>query len=133
MRSSLFLATAAALLSSKTVDAQNFLCTSQGAGSCNLSLIGIYTDEISGTLFEWQSLGIFNNACVEIGGVSRPWQGEAVDSQLPYTVVLEYLPSGYNVGDPTVIGMCYAGYCYTGNFACNVYGSYLFCEHGFPC
>jgi hypothetical protein len=59
----------------------------------------------------WEQAIIYDNACNPIGYYNNPYQGIAIDSQLPYTVVLMTLNTeGYY----DTIGMAYAGYSFTG-------------------
>jgi hypothetical protein len=125
-------------------------CSGQGAGHCNLVMGGIPNGD---TAITWTEATIYNNACRKLGdqgglypvkqgeywpalyslSLHSSWhlQGNAITSQLKYTVVLELLQE---YGDVNYIGMCYAGYCYTGYFACSKDGSnFVTCAHSFPC
>ncbi|KAH8805050.1 hypothetical protein F5884DRAFT_798306 [Xylogone sp. PMI_703] len=113
-------------LSSRAADNE---CVPQGAGSCNFVLWASVDANGDGGVY-WTGATIYDNACNSIGGVFYPTQGEAIDSQLPYTVVIERLVYS---GDFQSIGMCYAAYCYQGDFACSQTGSIISCAHGFPC
>jgi hypothetical protein len=79
---------------------------------------------------DWFRAEIYDSYCNIIGYYDNPYQGLAIDSQLPYTVDLNYLSFG---SDFHTIGMCYAAYCFQGTFDCYMYGDAVSCQHAFPC
>lgn len=87
-----------ALLSFKAATAQ--VCVGQGAGSCQ----GVYLcDQTDNNCYFY----IFNHACGIIGDAINPNVGDAIDSQLPYTVDIK--KSYANTADDQV----YCGWAYS--------------------
>ena len=83
------------------------------------------------TGFRWTTAVIYNYECDTIGGpYDPPVQGLAMDSQLPYTVDLTYLPTNDASGN---IGFAYGGYYFEGQFACSGDQALRKCQHAFPC
>ena len=83
------------------------------------------------TGFRWTTAVIYNYECDTIGGpYDPPFQGLAMDSQLPYTVDLTYLPTNDASGN---IGFAYGGYYFEGQFACSGDTGLMKCQHAFPC
>ncbi|KAF9058153.1 hypothetical protein BJ165DRAFT_1426023 [Panaeolus papilionaceus] len=134
-----FLANIAAILLASvallvTRTAAQVLCSPTGPGVCNLAFQGGVVS-IGGSLggpdqVLWLRMGIFNNSCRVIGNKSFPQEGDAVASELPYTIVINRLVP---TGDYNWIKFCYAGTCYDGGFACARDGTTLTCRKAFNC
>lgn len=92
--------------------AQASWCLGTGSGICNLNIEGIPVTSEDGYKYEeWTVVNIFNNKCNLIGYINNPIQGVAIDSQLPYTVVLKNIENGSRS-----FTFCYAGKCYVNKF-----------------
>ncbi|QKX57836.1 uncharacterized protein TRUGW13939_04956 [Talaromyces rugulosus] len=80
----------------------------------------------------WTNATIYDHTCKMLGYVEKPLQDVAIDSQLPWTVVLTLLRP-----NSQYIEFCYASTCYEGNFWCSTqdeYGTTTFeCLHAFTC
>ncbi|RAO72413.1 uncharacterized protein BHQ10_008425 [Talaromyces amestolkiae] len=120
-------------------------CSPTGAGTCTLTIWGDKAMEsianppwfpILRDRMDWKHAVISNNACEDISGDVKPYQGYAMDSQLPYTVVFERL-SPY--GNYNSFRFCYAGSCYDGGAACEIrsqtgdYWETNYCRRAFDC
>jgi hypothetical protein len=129
-------------------------CIGQGAGSCNLAISGVQRSEPELSMLlqfkvlakttllgsgegsiVWLAANIYDHSCNEIGHYWLPRQGLAIDSQLPWTVVLKRLANNGNYDN---IGMCYGSYCFQGDFACHRDDldqdwEFNICMHGFNC
>lgn len=120
-------------------------CTPTGAGTCTLTIWGDKKDTsianppwlpVIVSEMIWKHAVISNNACEDIGGDVTPYEGYAMPSQLPYTVVFERLDRW---GDWNNFRFCYAGTCYDGGAACEkrvVQGEFYlqnYCRRAFNC
>jgi hypothetical protein len=67
-------------------------CSPQGAGNCNL----VYgcSSEIASDNVDCE-MALYNYLCEQIGGFWSPNPGQALYSQLPYSIVIESLMSVY--------------------------------------
>lgn len=99
-------------------------CVPHGPGSCN---IVAYSYE-PGLGACGNQLNIYDRYCNLIGFSEAPPAGDAVDSQLTYTVVIESFDlSGFD------LSFCYADSCYS-NPVCSYGGGVNFeCQQGFNC
>jgi hypothetical protein len=93
--------------------AQASWCLGTGSGTCNLNIEGVPVITSGGYKYveEWTTANIFDSQCNLIGYINKPIQGVAIDSQLPYTVVLELIDN-----DSRSFTFCYAGKCYVNGF-----------------
>lgn len=93
--------------------AQASWCLGTGSGTCNLNIEGNPVTSDGGYEYveEWTVVKIFDNKCHQIGYINNPIQGVAIDSQLPYTVVLKNIENGSRS-----FTFCYAGKCYVNGF-----------------
>ncbi|EED12819.1 hypothetical protein TSTA_053370 [Talaromyces stipitatus ATCC 10500] len=78
-------------------------CLGTGTGTCNLNIFG--TPVIT------EGVHIYDNECNLIGYLNRPVEGVAINSQLPWTVVLKHIAN-----DDRHFTFCYAGKCYVNGF-----------------
>ena len=88
-------------------------CLGTGLGTCNLNIEGnpVTSDDGYDYVEEWTVVNIFDNHCNLIGYINNPIQGVAIDSQLPYTVVLKNIENGSRS-----FTFCYAGECHANGF-----------------
>lgn len=93
--------------------AQASWCLGTGLGTCNLNIEGnpVTSDDGYDYVEEWTVVNIFDNHCNLIGYINNPIQGVAIDSQLPYTVVLKNIENGSRS-----FTFCYAGECHANGF-----------------
>lgn len=93
--------------------AQASWCLGTGSGTCNLNIEGTPVVSNGGYKYveKWTVVNIFDNKCNLIGYINNPIQGVAIDSQLPYTVVLKNIENGSRS-----FTFCYAGKCYVNKF-----------------
>lgn len=109
-------------------------CVGQGPGACQLDITGyrVYVEDRSGYMYKWENATIYDHKCNVLGAVAKPLEGVAIDSELPYTVVLTWLRV-----ELEHIEFCYASMCYQGNFWCaNLDESGMTtveCLHAFEC
>jgi hypothetical protein len=114
--------------------AQASWCLGTGPGTCNLNIEGnpVITEGGYKYVEMWTAVNIYDNQCNLIGNLNRPIQGVAIDSQLPYTVVLKTLKN-----DSRNFTFCYAGKCYVNGFTFQEMdqGGYSVIEalHAFDC
>jgi hypothetical protein len=83
----------------------------------------------------WNTVNIYDHACNRIGGSWGLKQGDAINSSLPYTVVLDRLVTSRDIDQ---IRFCYGGYCNHDSFSCHTQADnpgweINVCTHGFPC
>ncbi|KAH8696733.1 hypothetical protein BGW36DRAFT_360548 [Talaromyces proteolyticus] len=109
-------------------------CTSQGPGVCQLNFQGspLYTDGNYKYSIIWEFAYIFDNSCKQLGYVTYPLQGLAIDSQLPFTVDITWMST-----DTEYFEFCYSATCHQGGFWCQLQDvnstSIIECLHGFDC
>ncbi|KAF9058159.1 hypothetical protein BJ165DRAFT_1589187 [Panaeolus papilionaceus] len=116
------------------------LCTPTGPGVCNVAFQGNAQWFTIGfdrryEAVSWYNMNIYDNTCRIIGFRERPKEGNAVTSELPYTIVINRLVSQ---GDYNWINFCYAGKCQDGGFACErdrpqAVDAELTCRKAFDC
>ncbi|KAK3368499.1 hypothetical protein B0H63DRAFT_488574 [Podospora didyma] len=104
-------------------------CAGTGKGTCTLGISGklVGTGDIS-----WGDATVYNNKCEILGKKVQINENQAIESKLPWTVVVNELH--WN-GDYNKIGFCYSKFCFNGYFHCVLGDDKVTnaCKHTFPC
>ncbi|OOF93286.1 hypothetical protein ASPCADRAFT_209268 [Aspergillus carbonarius ITEM 5010] len=103
------------------------LCVGQGAGSCQFAAYQL--QESSCEDLQYNAAYIYDHACNVIGHVENFADGDAIDSQLPYTVDVESITGGPSCSIKYRIAYSDGVYGY-GEPAGGVWGSCT--ESGYP-
>ncbi|PWY87759.1 hypothetical protein BO70DRAFT_369715 [Aspergillus heteromorphus CBS 117.55] len=125
-------------LASASIPSGAALCVGQGSGSCQFAAYQLQPTDTCEDL-QYNAAYIYDHACNIIGHVENFVDGQAIDSQLPYTVdilkttggpscsikyKIAYSDGTYGYGDPA--GGVW-GKCTESGYACNWY------RVAFPC
>lgn len=109
----LFLFTSLISITTMLESVQASWCLGTGPGTCNLNIEGTPVFIQGGYKYVemWTRINIYDHACNPIGYLNNPIKGVAIDSQLPFTIVMTEIQN-----DDRNFGFCYAGTCHNGGF-----------------